>query len=324
MIKLSVIIPTRNRSSYLLRTLDSITKQTLNQEYFEVIVIDNGSTDDTKEIISRFNAAIKNLSYYYDETPGLHVGRHRGFMLANSDILVYADDDIIAFPSWLEAIVNTFQDSSVALVGGKNLPKFETTPPFWILEKWYKLCEFGHCMFELSIVDFGDKLIEISPNYVFGCNFSIRKQILIETNGFHPDGMPFDRIAFRGDGEAFVSKYIKQKGLKTIYNPEASVFHMVTNDRMTLDYFKKRAFCEGVEMSYASKRYYVKRNFIHRALSMAYKSIKTLFDKNENELITDIDKHISLSRQIGFNYHTDMYNSNKELRDWVHKDNYID
>ena len=135
MIKLSVIIPTRNRSSYLNGTLESICKQSLSQDEFEVIVIDNGSTDDTKEVTNSFTPRIKNLAYYYDDTPGLHVGRHRGLKLAKADILVYADDDIIAFTSWLQAIEEAFHDSSVALVGGKILPKYEANPPFWVKEK---------------------------------------------------------------------------------------------------------------------------------------------------------------------------------------------
>lgn len=321
--KLSVIIPTRNRSSYLQGTLKSIVNQTLRQEDFEVIVIDNGSTDDTKEITNSFNDSIKNLIYIYDDRPGLHIGRHRGLMMSKSDILVYADDDIIAFPTWLESILESFNDSSVALVGGKDLPKYESNPPFWILEKWYKLCEFGHCMYELSLIDFGDEIKVIKPCYVFGCNFAIRKQILLETKGFHPDGMPFDRIEFRGDGESFVSRYIKQKQLKTIYNPNASVYHLVTKDRMSMDYFKKRAFCAGVEESYVTKRYAVKRNIIIIALNAFLKILKKMF-KNENVRLTITDEEIALSRRIGFNYHDALYNASNELREWVHKDNYLE
>lgn len=323
MIKLSVIIPTRNRSSYLSGTLESIVKQTFSQEKYEVIVIDNGSTDDTREVTQSFSSKIKNLVYYYDDTPGLHVGRHKGLRMAKADILVYADDDIIAFPSWLQAIEETFHDSSVALVGGKDLPKYEDNPPFWVKEKWYKLCEYGHCMFELSLIDFGEEIKEIKPNYVFGCNFAIRKNVLMETKGFHPDGMPFEKIEYRGDGESYVSRYIQRKGLKTIYNPRASVFHLVTKERLTLDYFKKRAFCAGVEKSYAAKRYAVKRNPIRVALSKI-KHFMLSANKKDNQLLNDVEKQIALSKQIGFQYHTDMYNAHADLREWVHKDNYLD
>ncbi len=89
--------------------------------------------------------------------------------------MVYADDDIEAFPTWLEGIAQSFQRSDVALVGGKNLPKFETSPPAWILKLWetnrhgYKQCG------ALSILDLGDKEKEITPLLVYGCNYSVRK-----------------------------------------------------------------------------------------------------------------------------------------------------
>lgn len=323
MIKLSVIIPTRNRSTYLRGTLDSIVKQTFSQEEYEVIVIDNGSTDDTKEVTHSFSTRIKNLEYHYDDTPGLHVGRHKGLKMAKADILVYADDDIIAFPSWLQAINDSFKDDSVALVGGKDLPKYESNPPFWIKEKWYQLCEFGHCMFELSLIDFGDEIKEIVPTYVFGCNFAIRKEILLETKGFHPDGMPFEKIEYRGDGEGYVTRYIRKKGFKTIYNPKASVYHIVTKDRMSLDYFKKRAFCAGIEWSYVTKRYQKKESFL-RVLKNKLKQLTNLLTKEKKDSLTELEEQIDQSHRIGFKYHSDLYQKSEELREWVHKDNYLD
>ena len=95
-------------------------------EQFEVLIVDNGSTDKTREVCSSFKNTIPNLRYFYEETPGLHVGRHLGMKMAKSELLVYADDDIEAFPTWLEGIAESFRDEEVVLVGGKNLPKFES------------------------------------------------------------------------------------------------------------------------------------------------------------------------------------------------------
>lgn len=330
MISLSVIIPTRNRCEVLGRALESITKQTYEKDKFEVIVIDNGSTDQTKEVVLSYQNLIPHLTYHYDNRPGLHVGRHQGYKLSKGDILVYADDDIEAFPTWLEGIWESFQDESVALVGGKNYPKYEGKTPFWVLEKWYQLCSYGHCMGELSLIDFGEEIKEIPATYVFGCNFSIRKRILDETKGFHPDGMPFERIEYRGDGETFVDNYIKDHHYKTIYNPKASVFHLVPKDRMTIDYFKKRAFCQGVEMSYMDLRYgktpVIVESKMQRLKSFIYRRLHdtVAFQILDRLQKTDIDKEIDLSRRIGYNYHQQMYKRHPELREWVHKDNYLD
>lgn len=331
MIKISVIIPTRNRCSLLKGTLDSITKQSFPKDEFEVIVNDNGSTDDTKQVVESFKDKLPNLIYHYDAKPGLHVGRHNGYKLAKSDILVYADDDIEAFPSWLDAIWESFKDPEVMLVGGKDLPKWLAKPPFWIEEKWYQLCPYGHCLAALSLIDFGDEIREIPAYYVYGCNFSVRKSIITETKGFHPDGVPFDMIEYRGDGESYVDNYIQDHGYKTIYNPNASIYHLVTEERLTLDYFKRRMFRSGVEMSYVDKRYGRNNNVNPEGLLARIKKkiknrisdtlVRNLYPKVQQ---TEIDKQIKLSRWIGYQYHDAMYKKSKELREWVHKDNYLD
>jgi glucosyl-dolichyl phosphate glucuronosyltransferase len=97
---ISVIIPTRNRAELLRAALLSLSLQTLPPEDFEVLVVDNGSTDHTKKVVNGFNG-LMHLRYFFDPTPGLHVGRHRGLREASGEILVYGDDDIEALPTWL-------------------------------------------------------------------------------------------------------------------------------------------------------------------------------------------------------------------------------
>jgi glycosyltransferase involved in cell wall biosynthesis len=252
--KLSVIIPTRNRAGLLEKTLNSVISQTFPRSDFEVIIVDNGSTDNTKIVAENYKGQIKNIFYFYEESPGLHIGRHKGLKESKSDILVYADDDIEAFPAWLEGIWESFQDENVVLVGGKNLPLWETEPPYWIYEMWMNTNEYGHALAYLSVLDFGDNVMEIDPNYIWGCNFSVRKQIVLDANGFHPDGFPQYMIKYRGDGETYISQYVKRNNYKSIYNPKASVYHFVPKNRLTIDYFCKRAFNQGISDSFADSR----------------------------------------------------------------------
>ena len=252
--KLSIIIPTRNRAHLLNVALKSLMIQTYPSSEFEIIIVDNGSKDNTQKIFEGYNKKFKNMRYFYDETPGLHIGRHRGLKEAQTELLVYADDDIEAFPTWLEGIWESFQDKNVVLVGGKNLPKWENEPPYWIYEMWMNINQYGHSLGFLSILDFGNRIIEIDPRYVWGCNFSIRKNVLLEAKGFHPDGFPQEMIKYRGDGESSVSNHIRKQNYKTLYNPKASVYHFVPKDRMTLDYFCKRAFNQGISDSFANTR----------------------------------------------------------------------
>ena len=132
----SVVIPTRNRASLLAAALDSLTRQTLSPEAFEVLVIDNGSTDETAEVVRAQSARLTTLRYFYEAEPGLHVGRHRGMLEALGSVLVFGDDDIEALPSWLSAIHEAFLDPDVAMVGGNNLPMFLEEPPEWLMRLW--------------------------------------------------------------------------------------------------------------------------------------------------------------------------------------------
>ena len=336
MMFLSVIIPTRNRAKYLTGALESLTKQTYPLDMFEVLVVDNGSTDNTRESCASFNNRIPQLRYFYEETPGLHVGRHLGMKMAKSEILVYADDDIEAFPTWLEGISESFEDAQVVLVGGKNLPKYEVEPPVWIRDMWKKNCDDHRILVFLSILDLGNELKEISPLYVFGCNFSIRKSILVKAGGFHPDGMPDDLIRYRGDGETHVSKFIAKHKLKTLYNPKISVYHIIPMSRMNFQYLYKRAYAEGVSASYAAIRSSKGKGHVVRAslllrqrthqMIALMKQYKVQYYSNEDTGDADLSKIKVITQKAywdGYFFHQRQVKTDKELIEWVTRESYL-
>ena len=331
MIQLSVIIPTRNRAETLSTTLASIENQTLDQSLFEIIVCDNNSTDNTSVIANSFADKFQHFKYIKTLEPGLHVGRNKGFQEARGDMLVYADDDIEAFPEWLFNINEVFKDEEVMLVGGKNLPKWEVEPPELILEMWEPNNKGERILGYFSVIDLGDEIKEISPYYVFGCNFSVRKKIIAETNGFHPDSMPQEIIEYRGDGESAVSTYVQQKGYKTIYHPNASVYHLVPEDRLTINYLMKRSFNQGVSDSYVHIRN-PKSTPPQKVFSVKSIMKKLLFYPNrffKNKLkrsSTDTNIYYEAIREgykEGYNFHHQKVKHSPELKSWVMKDNYL-
>jgi glucosyl-dolichyl phosphate glucuronosyltransferase len=329
---LSIIIPTRNRSNLLQLALLSLQAQTLGQSEFEVLVIDNGSTDNTKQVVQSFQG-LHNLRYFFDPTPGLHVGRHRGLKEAKSDILVYADDDIQALPTWLEAIAENFADDSVAMVGGNNYPDFKAPPPAWIEELWNQPMSGGHAIPALSVIELPDGRREFTPHQVWGCNFSIRKQVLLDAGGFHPDGVPQENIRFRGDGETYVSKFVIDRGLRCIFDSRASVLHAVTPERMTPEYFRKRAFNQGVSDSYrwVRQRSASNQNLL-RILGSAKKikyvgqilrdTIHNIIRPRTKEL-NELTREMRLAYWEGFDYHQKQYHQDREVHAWVHQDHYL-
>jgi glycosyltransferase involved in cell wall biosynthesis len=322
---LSVIIPTRNRSDLLALALESISKQTLDANRFEVLVIDNGSTDLTSETVLEWKKSIKNLHYHFDSEPGLHVGRHIGMKKAAYDILVYADDDIRALPTWLEALAEVFTDKSIALVGGNNYPDFKAEPPAWLMDMWNRPSNGGHSIPSLSIISLGTGRHELSPRLVWGCNFSIRKSVLLEAGGFHPDAFPQEKIIFRGDGETHVSNFIIEKSYKCMFDSNASVYHAVTADRMTHEYFIRRAYNQGISDSYSQLREQVTSQKSAKSIVSVVKSKLYLMKRilNSETEVSRLEKKMKAGYREGFEFHQKSYKNSEEIRNWVHKERYF-
>jgi hypothetical protein len=175
-------------------------------------------------------------------------------MAASGEILVFIDDDIQAAQDWLAAIVHSYVDSDVHLVGGRSLPAYETVPAEWMADyTWPTPYGGSHSVF-LSLIDMGPHVIDIHPNYIFGLNFSIRKRSFFKLGGFHPDCLPSSLQHFQGDGETGLTIKASSKKFRATYQPEALVYHRVGRERMTLEYFESKCFYQGVCDSYSAIR----------------------------------------------------------------------
>lgn len=334
---ITVVVPTFNRAKLLASMLASLSWQILSNDRFEVLVIDNGSTDETSSVVRGCSSIAGNIRYLVEHEPGLHAGRHMGLREAKGEILVFADDDIEAMSTWLLAIEESFALPDTAMVGGNNLPIFIGTPPIWLYEMWIKESpDSSHALSSLSIQEQPEGQREFDPYMVWGCNFAIRKDVLLAAGGFHPDGMPQDLIRFRGDGETHVSKYVADNKLKCIFDSRASVYHKVTPERMTLGYFRKRGFNQGVSDSYTHLRNPPKAHpdtqpSSHRKLMPILKNKLRKAKSKALGSATPTPSALNPAQaafqegyEEGFAYHQDVYESDPEVRAWVHKENYFE
>ncbi|MBF0570627.1 MAG: glycosyltransferase family 2 protein [Candidatus Omnitrophica bacterium] len=318
----SIIIPTFNRCFLLEKTVVSLVNQIFDYDKFEIIVIDNGSTDETKSVVGKLTIEHPQhtIRYIYDDVPGLLTGRHRGAKEANSDILCFVDDDIEAAPCWLQAICDDFKDPNVHLVGGKCLPIYDVPPPEWEKSLWSNNNDLKMCLY-YSLIDQGDVKKGTDPNYIFGLNFCIRRQVLLNLGGFHPDCIPKRLQKYQGDGETGLTMMFAKKGLRAMYDPKALVYHHVTKERLTMEYLESRMFYNGVGYSYFLVRNHCKPILVFRLLLRAIKiRVRGLLRCSKDAF----SERMRNAYQRGFDFHQSEIKNDPKLIGWIKKENYFD
>ncbi len=247
---ISVIIPTRNRAKLLSQMLTALARQQLSgRDRYQVIVIDNGSTDITPQVAADAQAYFDDFVYHTEKTPGLHAGRHAGLRLACGEICVFCDDDIVPSATWLSGIIDGFLIPRVEIVTGPCRPLYDVPPPDWV-ECLREKFETGWCLYDYSLLDLGSAGQYIPPELAFGCNFAIRRQAVVQCGGFLPDSMPTELLEYRGEGETALSQSVAAAGRRAFYSPDASIEHVVSRERLTPEYIYKRAYSEGITHSY--------------------------------------------------------------------------
>jgi glycosyltransferase involved in cell wall biosynthesis len=323
MVKASIIVPTKNRANLLTQTIRSLVEQDFSVQEYEVLIVDNDSTDETRNVaqnlIEYYNSP--RIGYIHESEPGLLSGRHRGSLESHGEILIFVDDDIEAEFGWLSAIIEAFDDSKVHLVGGPSLPKFEVEPPAWLSKFWVKVNSNITCG-PLSISFLGNEKKEVDPCSIWGLNFAIRKNTLFKLGGFHPDCIPKNLQHFQGDGESGLTLKAKQKNLKATYAPKALVHHNIPKERLTVSYFEERNYYQGVCDSYTQIRQHGgignfnlpkhcknDHQISHLPAYDQYKQI--IYDRIHNAYVD------------GFIFHQDAVKKSEILLEWVLRDNYL-
>lgn len=218
-IQFSIIIPTLNRCEMLGVALRAVCAQDYPLDRYEIIVVDNGSSDATKVVVASFSSRVK---YVYESRPGLHWARHAGARAAVGSILAYTDDDAEPVPHWLSSIALGYSQPEIAAVGGPIHVRWITPPPEWAnRQKWFGYLDYGT---EPLIIEY--------PKTLNGGNFTILKEVLFDVGGFNPDTAVEDRLV--GDGEAGLCRKLSAAGYKMAYVPNALVFHLQNGGTMTL------------------------------------------------------------------------------------------
>lgn len=197
--KVSVVVCSYNGGKTLRGCLESLMR--LDYPDYEVIVVDDGSTDQTSEIVSDFPM----VEYHYQENQGLSVARNVGGELASGEIVAYTDDDCISDEHWLRYLVQAMQDQQVEAIGGPNI-----TPDS---DGWIAKCVAASPGNPSHVM-----LNDTHAEHIPGCNMAFRRDTLLGIGGFDPQF----RVA--GD-DVDICWRMLDAGLSIGYAPGAMVWH---------------------------------------------------------------------------------------------------
>jgi glycosyltransferase involved in cell wall biosynthesis len=239
-IYISAIVCTHNRSELLSRSIECLINQTFDKSRYEIIVVDNASTDNTRQVCDRF-IEYSNFNYLYEPVTGLSIARNTGIAHAKGEIVAFIDDDAFASPGLLEAYTNAFTSINPppAMVGGKLLPEWEVPCPSWYPEER---------KFILGLYDIGDQMREFPHTHLpAGANFAAVRKVIEDLGGFDR-GLGFDegrKNPLIAGEDSLMAQKIKKADYKIYYCPEAMVHHNIADYKLTKKYFLRRHYWEG-------------------------------------------------------------------------------
>jgi glucosyl-dolichyl phosphate glucuronosyltransferase len=228
--EISVVLCTYNRSTLLADALAALVRQPDAPPY-EIVVVDNHSTDDTGEVIESF-VATGHVRSVFEPVQGLSHARNRGIATATADIIAFTDDDVRVGPAWVRSIAAAFAEHpDVDVVGGKVEPEWEADPPPW-------LPHAGHA--PLALVDYGAEAFRIEPAHprcLIGANLAIRRGALERVHGFSP---LVQKVGNRlGSTEDHLCQMqLLNAGASALYDPRIVARAVVPRERLTKRYHR--------------------------------------------------------------------------------------
>ncbi|HEY7289201.1 MAG TPA: glycosyltransferase [Vicinamibacterales bacterium] len=239
---MSVIIATYNRSRLLDECLDHLSRQQF-QPGDEVIVVDNGSTDDTAAVVKahqqRWTAPLRLL---HEATSGKSRAIARAVAVANGQILALTDDDVNVAEDWLEVLRTVLADPAVGLAGGRVKPRWEPTAPRWIrsvADRYPRLAA------PIALLDYGDLPSHLGPRTLLGANIAVKRDVFIKVGGF-PANLGKLRGTLLSGEDHELCRRVQAAGFDGVYCPGATVHHWVPARRARVGYILRWFYWSGI------------------------------------------------------------------------------
>jgi glycosyltransferase involved in cell wall biosynthesis len=236
----TVILCTYNRCQSLANALQSVAvSEMLSSIDWEVLVVDNNSSDQTREVVDGFARRHPGrFRYLFEPTPGKSHALNAAIREAHGDILAFIDDDVTVDKNWLHNLTKALVGNAWAGAGGRILPESAFSPPPWL-----PLDGPNNMGGILALFDLGDESIELSQP-PFGTNMAFQKRMFEKHGGFRLDLGPRPGSELRNEDTEF-GRRLLASGERLRYEPSAVVYHRIPADRLKKEYFLNFCFDHG-------------------------------------------------------------------------------
>lgn len=237
---ITVILCTYNRCQSLSKALQSVAASEMPSSIvWEVLVVDNNSHDQTREVVEDF--ARRNpgrFRYLFELKPGKSHALNAAIREAHGNILAFIDDDVTVARNWLHNLTAALDGNAWAGAGGRILPEKAFSPPPWL-----PLDGRNNMAGILALFDLGEEPIELDRP-PFGTNMAFRKKMFEEHGGFRLDLGPRPGSELRNEDTEF-GRRLLAAGERLRYEPSAIVYHRVPEERLRKEYFLNFCFDHG-------------------------------------------------------------------------------
>jgi glycosyltransferase involved in cell wall biosynthesis len=231
--EISVVVSTYNRADRLAAALDALLAQDTTIPY-EVIAVDNNSTDSTAAVLARIATESRGrVRSVFEPRQGLSYGRNTGIVLARGRIVAFSDDDVRVARNWIAEMRRAFDDHPDAdYIGGRVLPNWIEPPPRWLTAAHWS---------PLALQDYGDAVLVSSRERavcLVGANLAFRRRVFDRVGLFTPSlGRIKDGIGSTEDHE--MQLRVWRAGMRGLYVPSLVAVADVTPDRMQKAYHRR-------------------------------------------------------------------------------------
>jgi glycosyltransferase involved in cell wall biosynthesis len=237
--EISVILPTYNRAGFLAGAIEALLNQDARGVTFEVIIVDNNSTDGTRAIVGDYVKRCPDLvKYVFEPRQGISHGRNTGIAMASGNIFAFTDDDVRASADWIVKLRDAFLAYPEAVyVGGRVLPVWEKPQPDWAD---LQLSSF-------AFQDHGDVAQTVDRNHqrcLVGANLACRRKLVERVGGFDLA----TQLVKGGIGSVEDHEWqirIWAAGLEGKYVPDVQMHALVQSDRFYKSYHRRWHFGHG-------------------------------------------------------------------------------